>query len=178
MITIKKTHPVWREVGKNRQYNLDVESTSTQETAVNDDQESRVAQPADANHTVDWHMRAVISGQALMVDRLQAIQAAIDYGHQVHTEDHKRILGQCERTQCLLEDARRENRELKRLLNKYYPVERMRTVSASILLACVLSIMAALLIDVTVIHPLLAAVGIIASAAFMGMAHWRARNAS
>lgn len=122
-------------------------------------------------------LQPVLHGQSLMIERFHRLQEAVEAGNTQHNEDHQRILEECQRTRDLLRHSGEENAELRKLLDKAYPVERMKTMSASILFACALSLLTWFFLEITIIHPVLGVIGILGSAGFLGLAQWRSANA-
>jgi hypothetical protein len=140
-------------------------------------QEERKTHPQKEEIEETYNLGSVERTQALMIDRLQHLQISVDTGNKQQQQEHERILAHCRRTEAILEQSRAENEHLRTLLSKTYPVERMRAIAGATLFACSLSVLATFFLQLQVVHPVLATIGIIASLLFLGLAQWRKLHA-
>lgn len=125
----------------------------------------------------DLPLEPLLQGQSLMIERIHRLQKAVEAGNTQQNEDHQHILEEFQRTRDLLRQSGEENFELRKLLDKAYPVERMKTISAGMLFACALSLLTWLFLGMTIIHPVLGLIGILGSVGFLGLAQWGSTNA-
>ncbi len=125
----------------------------------------------------DYNLVTIARSQQLIIDKIQGIQNTLDIGTYNQLQDHKKILDYCSRTEALLKKSQEENLQLQLILSKTYPVQRMALIMVGTVLASSLSLLATIFLKVSVVHPVLAVIGIISSSLFLGMAHWRKNHA-
>lgn len=139
-------------------------------------QEENPFEPARKEVGTRYDVYSLGGTQDFLIERIQRLPNSVDAGNKQQQQAHSKILEHYQRTEALLERTQEENEHLRVLLSKTYPVERMQAVSSAVAFACAVSLVASLSLQVDVLHPSLALIGLLASSTFMALAHWRKKH--